>query len=178
MVKTSLKPWSKIIIFLWFCEWFKINFYTPSKYQDCTRMEPLELALVTFELSFIMITCIFMVFIFVRRCMRLRHMKRRYMARRPKISLIYSPSPRSSTLPLPFRDGRSSFDDILSEVHLSQFSTSSKARKSNSLPVGHESSPGPQRLGFSGKEVLIWKISRLNKILLLQTWQKRLRINF
>ena len=168
MVKTSLKPWSKII-FLWFCDWFEINFYIPSKYQDCTRMEPFELVLVTFELSFIMITCIFMVFIFVRRCMRLRHMKRRYMARRPEISLIYSPSPRSSTLPLPFRDGRSSFDTVLSEVHLSQFSTSPKARKSNSLPVGHESIPDPQRLGFSGKEVLIWERSRWSKILLLQT---------
>ena len=118
-------------------------------------MEPFEVALVTFELSFIMITCIFMVFIFVRRCLRLRLMKRRYMARRPEISLIYSPSPRSSTLPLPLRDEKSSFDDVLSEVHLSQFSTSPKARKSNSLPVGHESCPDSQRLGFSGKEVLI-----------------------
>ena len=140
------------------------------EYHESTRMGEWEIAIVTFELSYIMITCIFMVFIFVRRCMRLRHMKRRYMARRPEISLIYSPSPRSSTLPLPFRDGRSSFDDILSEVNLSQFSTSTQARKSNSLPVGHDSSPDPQRLGFSGKEVLIWKRSRLNKILLLQSW--------
>ena len=118
-------------------------------------MEPFELALVTFELSFIMITCIFVVFVFVRRCLRLRHMKRRYMARKPKISLIYSPSPRSSTLPLPLRDEKSSFDDILSEDHLSQFSISPKARKSNSLPIGHESSPDSERIGFSGKEVLI-----------------------
>ena len=169
MVKTSLKPWSRIIL-SWFYEWFEINFYIQSKYQECTRMEPFEVALVTFELSFIMITCIFMVFIFVRRCLRLRLMKRRYMARRPEISLIYSPSPRSSTLPLPLRDEKSSFDDVLSEVHLSQFSTSPKARKSKSLPVGHESSPDPQRLGFSGKEVLIWKRCRLNKILLLQSW--------
>ena len=79
------------------------------------------------------------------------------MARKPKISLIYSPSPRSSTLPLPLRDEKSSFDDILSEDHLSQFSISPKARKSNSLPIGHESSPDSERIGFSGKEVLIWK---------------------
>ena len=116
-------------------------------------MGPFELAIVTFELSFIMITCIFMVFIFVRRCMRLRHMKRRYMARRPDISVIYTPSPRSSTLPLSYRDEKSSSDEIPSEIH--QSSTSRNARKFNSLPARYESSPGPTKLGFSGKEVLI-----------------------
>ena len=143
----------------------EINFYIQSEYHESTRMGPFELATVTFELSYIMITCIFMVFIFVRRCMRLRHMKRRYMARRPDISVIYTPSPRSSTLPLSYRDEKSSSDGIPSEAHQSQFSTSRNARKSSSLPVRYESSPDPTKLGFSGKEVLIWRWSRLKEIL-------------
>ena len=132
-------------------------------------MGQFEIAIVTFELSYIMITCIFMVFIFVRRCMRLRHMKRRYMARRPEISVIFTPSPRSSTLPLSYRDEKSS-DEIPSDIYQSQSSTSRRARKSNSLPARYESSPDPTKLGFSGKEVLIWRWSRLKKIFLLQRW--------
>ena len=132
-------------------------------------MGPYEIAIVTFELSYIMMTCIFMVFIFVRRCMRLRHMKRRYMARRPEISVIFTPSPRSSTLPLSYRDEKSS-DEIPSDIYQSQFTKSRNARKSNSLPARYESSPDPTKLGFNGKEVLIWRWSWLKKILLLQPW--------
>ena len=170
MLWTSLRLRSEIIIFSSFCEWLEKNFHIQSEYNESTRMGHFELAIVTFELSFIMITCIFMVFIFVRRCLRLRHMKRRYMARRPDISIIYTPSPRSSTLPLSYRDEKSSSDGIPSEIHQSQFSTSRNARKSNSLPVRYESSPDPTKLGFSGKEVLIWRSPRPKKILLLQPW--------
>ena len=132
-------------------------------------MGPFEIAIVTFELSYIMITCIFMVFIFVRRCMRLRHMKRSYMARRPEISVIFTPSPRSSTLPLSYRDEKSS-DEIPSDIYQSQSSTSRNARKSNSLPSRYESRLDPTKLGFNGKEVLIWRWSWLKKILQLQPW--------
>ena len=130
------------------------------------RMGPFELSIVTFELSFIMITCIFMLYIFVRRCLRLRHMKRRYMAKRLDISVIYTPSPRSSTLPLPYRDEKSSSDEIPSEIH--QCSTSTNARKSNSLPIRIESLLEPTKLDFNGREILIWRWSQLKKILLLQ----------
>ena len=139
------------------------------EYHESTRMGEWEIAIVTFELSYIMITCIFMVFIFVRRCMRLRHMKRRYMARRPEISVIFTPSPRSSTLPLSYRNEKSS-DEIPSDIYQSQSSTSRNARKSNSLPARYETSPDPTKLGFTGKEVLIWRWSWLKKILLLQPW--------
>ena len=108
-------------------------------------MGPFELAIVTFELSFIMITCIFMVFIFVRRCMRLRSMKRRSMASRPEISLIYDPSPRSSTMP-----HESSYTGLPT-----QLDASSKQKKSKSLPTGYGLGLHPTRLGFNGKEVLI-----------------------
>ena len=141
-------------------------FYIQSEYHEWMRMGPFELSIVTFELSFIMITCIFMVYIFVRRCLRLRHMKRRYMAKRLDISVIYTPSPRSSTLPLPYRDEKSSSDEIPSEIH--QCSTSTNARKSNSLPIRIESLLEPTKLGFNGREILIWRWSRLKKNLLLQ----------
>ena len=108
-------------------------------------MVPSELGLVIFELSFIMITCFFIVYIFVRRCMRLRSMKRRSMASRPEISLIYDPSPRSSTMP-----HESSYTG-----RPTQLDASSKEKKSKSLPTGYELGLHPTRLGCNGKEVLI-----------------------
>ena len=98
------------------------------------------------------------------------------MASRPEISLIYDPSPRSSTMP-----HESSYTGLPT-----QLDASSKQKKSKSLPTGYGLGLHPTRLGFNGKEVLIWRQSRLNKIFTqlisrlswlnkifpLQTWPK------